>query len=79
MKEILLCNLDSIPDKKYEILGFISAMDYERYTTEPVTEKLTKKAENLNADAIINLKFNITAHDNNALLLLSGTAIKFVD
>ncbi|HOK37750.1 MAG TPA: hypothetical protein P5538_01180 [Bacteroidales bacterium] len=62
-----------IPDKNYEEIYYIQTDGAIFHTPQHLLNGLKKKASELNADAVINIKYDFQG----LYLIVSGTAIKY--
>lgn len=84
---MLICNVENIPNKKYEILGMTSGVGYaygcyaqtiHESETMAINE-MKHNAEKLGADGLIGVKFTMSTQNGCVTILASGTMIKFKD
>lgn len=84
---MLICNIENIPNKKYEVLGMTSGVDYVYdcyaqtiHESETIAiNEMKHNAEKLGADGIIGVKFTMSTQFGYVTILASGTMIKFKD
>ncbi len=67
--------MTKIPEKNYTELSYIQTDGTIFHTPQQLLNGLKKKAAKLQADAVINIRFDFQAY----LPIVSGTAIKFKD
>ena len=80
---MLIVNTDFITDKKVETLGVVNGWGFlafginlEKAANRANTE-IVKQANEMNADAIINIRYAFGGGSSNCVLA-TGTAVKFI-